>query len=176
MRKHPTKPPSLPKALRFSGRPGYLLLIIAATIFVSELLVMIFLEYLPPLIPYQEALFDAALLSTIVFPTLYFLAFKPLTTNIAIRQRTEEEKNTLIIELEKALAEVKTLQGIIPICSSCKKIRDDEGFWQQVDVYVSKHSAAQFSHGICDECLKKLYPEEYAVINKGGFKFEVQHD
>lgn len=62
-------------------------------------------------------------------------------------------------ELQKALDEIKTLQGIIPICSFCKKIRDDQGYWSQVEAYVSLHSEAQFSHGICPECLKKHYSD-----------------
>ena len=62
-------------------------------------------------------------------------------------------------ELQRALNEIKTLRGIVPICASCKKIRDDAGFWQQVDVYVRDHSEAEFSHGICPECMKRPYPE-----------------
>jgi hypothetical protein len=61
--------------------------------------------------------------------------------------------------LQKALAEIKTLRGIVPICSSCKKIRNDKGYWQQVEVYVSDNSEAEFSHGICPDCMTKLYPE-----------------
>jgi AmiR/NasT family two-component response regulator len=64
-------------------------------------------------------------------------------------------------ELEQALEEVKKLQGILPICSSCKKIRDDKNSWQQIEVYISNHSEAEFSHGICPDCAKKLYPEFY---------------
>lgn len=63
------------------------------------------------------------------------------------------------MELEVALAKVKLLSGLLPICASCKKIRDDEGYWQQVEVYIKEHSEAQFSHGICPECMHKLYPE-----------------
>lgn len=62
-------------------------------------------------------------------------------------------------ELEKALDEIKTLRGIIPICANCKKIRDDKGYWEQVEVYVSDRSEAEFSHSICPECLKVLYPK-----------------
>jgi hypothetical protein len=61
--------------------------------------------------------------------------------------------------LEKALSEIKTLQGIIPICSICKNIRDDQGFWQQVESYISKHSQASFSHAICPECEKEYYTD-----------------
>jgi hypothetical protein len=57
------------------------------------------------------------------------------------------------------LAEVKTLTGIIPICSGCKKIRDDKGFWDQVENYIAHHSLAQFSHGLCPDCIKKYFPE-----------------
>ena len=60
-------------------------------------------------------------------------------------------------ELRKALEHIKTLQGIIPICSYCKKIRDDQGYWSQVEVYISKHSKADFSHGICPDCLQKHF-------------------
>jgi CheY-like chemotaxis protein len=62
-------------------------------------------------------------------------------------------------ELQDALLEIKTLRGIVPICSNCKKIRDDKGFWSQVEVYVRAHTHAEFTHGICPECAKKLYPE-----------------
>ncbi len=61
-------------------------------------------------------------------------------------------------ELRQALDQIKTLQGILPICSSCKKIRDDRGYWNQVEVYISDHTDAEFTHGICPECVKKLYP------------------
>ena len=62
-------------------------------------------------------------------------------------------------ELEQALAEIKTLQGFIPICASCKKIRNDEGYWQQIEQYIQERSDAQFSHGICPECIQTQYPE-----------------
>lgn len=77
-----------------------------------------------------------------------------------IRQ-TDKEKSEAIIDLHKALAEVKTLSGFLPICASCKKIRDDKGYWNQIEAYISEHSEAEFSHGICPECSKKLYPDIY---------------
>ena len=67
-------------------------------------------------------------------------------------------------ELKKALDEVKTLRGILPICSSCRKVRSDEGYWQEVEVYVEQHSDLEFSHGLCDRCSKALYPEEYEAL------------
>ncbi|MDH4098380.1 MAG: hypothetical protein OEU87_08705, partial [Nitrospira sp.] len=61
-------------------------------------------------------------------------------------------------ELQRALKEVKVLRGLIPICASCKSIRNDGGLWQRLEEYLSEHSDAQFSHGICQPCIKKLYP------------------
>jgi hypothetical protein len=64
-------------------------------------------------------------------------------------------------ELESALAEIRHLRGILPICSSCKKIRDDKGYWHQVEAYLLDHSEIEFSHGICPDCFKRLYPDYY---------------
>jgi hypothetical protein len=72
---------------------------------------------------------------------------------------TIAEKNDLIDELRQALAEVKTLQGILPLCSHCKKIRDDRGYWNQLESYIQSHSEADFSHGICEECARIHYPD-----------------
>ena len=70
----------------------------------------------------------------------------------------EIERENLILELQHALKNIKTLSGLIPICASCKKIRDDQGYWNQVEKYITEHSDARFSHGICPACVKKLYP------------------
>jgi PAS domain S-box-containing protein len=78
---------------------------------------------------------------------------------ITQRKNAEAEREKLIQELQEALAKVKTLRGLIPICASCKKIRDDQGYWKQIESYVRDHSEAEFSHGICPECMKKLYPD-----------------
>ena len=69
------------------------------------------------------------------------------------------EAKELERELREALSKVKLLSGFIPICASCKKIRDDSGYWQQIEAYIRDHSEAEFSHGICPDCVKKLYPE-----------------
>ena len=79
------------------------------------------------------------------------------------RKRIENEKAQVIVELQEALAKVKLLSGFLPICCSCKKIRDDKGYWQQIESYIKGHSEAEFSHGICPECSIKLYPELYAA-------------
>ncbi len=75
--------------------------------------------------------------------------------------RIQKEKENLIGDLTEALSQIKTLSGLLPICSSCKKIRDDSGSWSQIEVYLQKHSEAEFSHSVCPECAKKLYPEFY---------------
>ena len=75
--------------------------------------------------------------------------------DISERKKHEKEKEQLIQRLENALAEIKTLRGLIPICSYCKKIRDDKGYWNQLESYISEHTEAKFSHGPCDECYKK---------------------
>ncbi len=75
------------------------------------------------------------------------------------RKRAEIEREQLIVKLQTALTELKELKGIIPICSYCHKIRDDKGYWNQLELYLHKHSGASFSHGICEECAKKYYPD-----------------
>jgi PAS domain S-box-containing protein len=80
--------------------------------------------------------------------------------DITDRKRIEEERERLIVELQQAIEHIKTLSGIVPICAHCKKIRDDRGYWEQVEAYVSEHTEAQFSHSICPQCLELFYPEE----------------
>ncbi|MBW1744032.1 MAG: PAS domain-containing protein [Deltaproteobacteria bacterium] len=81
--------------------------------------------------------------------------------DITERKRAEQERERLIGELQEALAKVKTLSGLLPLCSSCKRIRDDQGYWQQIEAYIRDHSEAEFSHSVCPECAKKLYPEVF---------------
>lgn len=77
------------------------------------------------------------------------------------RKQREAELRRSNEDLQRALREVKVLRGLIPICASCKKIRNDGGFWQQIEEYIGEHSEAEFSHGLCQPCLKKLYPGVY---------------
>jgi PAS domain S-box-containing protein len=81
-----------------------------------------------------------------------------IVRDLTERKRAEEEREKLICELQEALANIKTLRGLVPICAHCKKIRDDKGYWQQVEVYVRDHSEAEFSHGLCPECIKTYFP------------------
>ncbi len=86
-------------------------------------------------------------------------------TDISERRRAEEERENLIRDLRDALANIKVLRGMLPICASCKKIRDDRGYWKQIESYIRDHSEAEFSHSICPDCQKKLYPE-YMEVKK----------
>ncbi|MEW6352456.1 MAG: PAS domain-containing protein [Thermodesulfobacteriota bacterium] len=81
-----------------------------------------------------------------------------LMREIAERKRAEEEREKVVVELQQALADVKKLSGFLPICASCKKIRDDEGYWQEIEQFITEHSEALFSHGLCPECAQRLYP------------------
>ncbi len=81
--------------------------------------------------------------------------------DVTERKHAEEERERLIAELQKAIAEIKTLHGILPICSSCKKIRDDKGAWHQLETYIHDHTDAQFSHGLCADCARKMYPDYF---------------
>lgn len=79
--------------------------------------------------------------------------------SLDLQRQAEAQQAKLIRKLQEALSQVKTLSGLIPICSHCKKIRDDSGYWEQVDTYIQEHSEARFSHGICDKCLEEHYPD-----------------
>lgn len=141
---------------RLVYHPAYLLGITISAIFISEALIMLFL---PPLTPGKAALLDAVLLTVFVFPMLYLFLLRPV--RLLIRRQKE-----LIDELREALSKIRALSGMLPICSHCKKIRNDKGYWQRIEVYIREHSEAEFTHGLCPDCAKKLYPE-YLGEKKG---------
>jgi PAS domain S-box-containing protein len=97
--------------------------------------------------------------SPIYFTQKEFLGYLLTLRDISTRKKLEAEREKLINELQDSLTEIKTLSGLLPICSACKKIRDDSGYWHNVEAYVAKHSDAQFSHGSCPDCMGKLYPD-----------------
>jgi hypothetical protein len=100
------------------------------------------------------------LITILVLLLMAVLIFRPMVRRIQIylgeRRQAEEEREKLIGELRVALANVKTLRGLIPICASCKKIRDDGGYWNQLETYLEEHSNAGFTHGFCPECQKNF--------------------
>lgn len=85
-----------------------------------------------------------------------------------------EQREELIRELKTAKNEVVTLSGLLPMCSSCKRIRDDKGYWNQVDVYITEHSDAMISHGLCPECARKMYPNFYKKKVSGELWEEIR--
>jgi PAS domain S-box-containing protein len=90
-----------------------------------------------------------------------FLGTRGSNRDITIRKNAEQDRERLINELQEALAKVKALSGMLPICSSCRKIRDDKGYWQQIELYIRDHSEAEFTHGICPDCARKIYGKYY---------------
>ncbi len=101
---------------------------------------------------------------------MYLVFFVIVTLLLSKLRITMQQREGLITKLQNALNAVKELSGILPICANCKKIRDDEGYWHDVDVYISRHTKAEFTHGICRECANKLYPSLFDKIEKGVYR------
>jgi len=101
-----------------------------------------------------------AILGSVVLCVVGLLFFwnKSLQREILARKKIETERNALIDELNTSLQEVKTLQGFLPICTNCRKIREDSGYWQQIESYIQEHTDARFTHGICPDCMREMYP------------------
>lgn len=123
---------------------------------------------------YMTCLSDQKVFDRAIQTNPYGFIVKPYDINelrsaieiAVVKHEAAKERESLIAQLQKALQEVKTLSGLLPICASCKKIRnDDDNSWQQIEEYISSHSNADFTHGICPECAHRLYPELYQ--NKG---------
>lgn len=88
-----------------------------------------------------------------------YLGRRASNRDITCRKKIEHEREHLVKELQEALEQVKQLSGMLPICSFCKRIRDDQGYWNMLEQYISAHSEAKFSHGICEDCARKQYPD-----------------
>lgn len=83
-----------------------------------------------------------------------------ITVEMALyKHKMEMERKKILQELEKAMAKIQTLQGLLPICASCKKIRNDHGNWKSIESYIHEHCNAKFTHSVCPDCSKRLYPE-----------------
>jgi two-component system sensor histidine kinase VicK len=91
------------------------------------------------------------------------IGISAIERDITARKHEEAERLKLISELTDALGKIRTLKGLLPICSSCKKIRNDKGYWQKVESFISEHTEAEFTHGICPECVRQVYPEYTAA-------------
>lgn len=82
-----------------------------------------------------------------------------ISQDITARKKMESEREKLIDSLQEAAKNIRILRGMLPICASCKSIRDDKGYWKRIEDYIQKHSEVEFSHGVCPDCIEKLYPE-----------------
>ncbi len=87
--------------------------------------------------------------------------------DVTARVQLEREREKLIVDLQEALDNIRTLKEMLPICASCKKIRDDQGYWNQIESYIREHTGTEFTHSICPECAHRLYPEIYEKIENG---------
>lgn len=108
----------------------------------------------------RTLLVSTALLETLEKKAIVFLE------DITDRKRAEKrlraslaKQGALLRGLKRVMKEIKTLRGILPICASCKKIRDDDGYWNQIEAYIQEHSEAKFTHGVCPDCARRLYPD-----------------
>lgn len=136
---------------------------------VSITVTSILIVYDASVLPFGIAL--SVLLPGTISPLIAYFFFRLL----AQVEQARHEKELAVLELQDALANVKRLSGLLPICASCKKIRDDEGYWHQVEIYIHTHTEADFSHSICPDCIQTLYPtlrryqvaEEMAEENVG---------
>jgi len=88
-----------------------------------------------------------------------------VSKDITYRKQLERQRDQFIAELQDALASIRTLRGLLPICAHCKQIRDDEGYWHRVEHYIQEHTHAEFSHGICPDCARKHYPQMAHHLN-----------
>jgi hypothetical protein len=113
---------------------------------------------------FPELKYDGKVLSVTIAP---FPKGAIITSHdITDQKKVESDRISLITDLRRALDEVETLRGLLPICASCKKIRDDKGYWSHIEVYISKHTLADFTHTMCPDCIKKYYPDYWEKIQK----------
>ena len=147
-----TPPPAIPEAPRRAQTLTQIAALIVGLVFATEFgVMMVFGRRFVVFDPTLGALMDSLLLVVVVSPFVVSL-FKQ-------RRRAEQQREEVIRQLEQALAEVRKLSGLLPICAHCKKIRDDHGYWNRIEEYLRDHSEAEFSHGICPDCSHQLFGE-----------------
>jgi hypothetical protein len=144
---------TMPFFARLSAAAVYGVFVLGAAVAVAAL---------APGVPAGEGLHFAARVGTVLVAT-WLVAWRTSSFAAAARRALVDK----IAQLESARAEVKHLQGLLPICMHCKKIRDDQNSWQRLELYIEAHSEAQFSHGLCDECLAQHYPPDDPALEDG---------
>lgn len=135
-----------------SINPVRMLWIIVGGVAGAEALFELAVYWRPTMSPYIEAILDGGFIMAVSLPLMYFIVYRPMLS--------------IIRQYRSAIDEIKTLRGIITICSACKKIRTDERSWSQMEAYVQAHSDAKFSHALCPDCIRKLYPDDADWINE----------
>lgn len=110
--------------------------------------------------PFAQPRQNESLLLLQAFMGVTSIMILGLATLVSERKRAEANLERLVLELQEALGRIKTLKGLLPICSACKKIRDDKGYWNHIESYIRNHSEANFTHGICPSCAQELYAED----------------
>lgn len=151
--------------LAFAGTPDYLA-IMQGTLITRFLVAVLAFPMLFAYIRLQSRRPDVRLENRPVLAILRQIA--EIEEELTEAQAEIERRRQAEAELQRALSEVKTLRGMIPICAGCKSIRDDQGYWQKIESYLQDHSEAQFSHGLCPECLVRYFPEEPEDTEEGG--------
>lgn len=126
--------------------------------FISEVMIMFLFSRFPLMSSAVEGILDSFLLLLFMLPLLYVFFYRPFLFDIKERKKAEMEKEATIVELTKAMDEIKMLKGLIPICAKCKKVRNDTGYWQNIEIYIRERSEAEFTHAICPACAEELYP------------------
>jgi hypothetical protein len=152
----------LRQILRRWGVLGMTILITAVSVLISVLLRIIIQTVLQDRQLLISDLTQAVLIPLIIAPIMAII-FARLLKEI---DDAEQRNARLVIELQEALTKTKTLSGLLPICASCKKIRDDAGYWHQVEVYIRDHAEVDFSHGLCPDCSSDLSAQIAAYKNK----------
>ena len=142
------------------------LLLTAVSMVVGMTVFEVLKVYLHPDITLAESDVLTVTFSTVIATVaVYFVRRRLVVRNqqlaaaLQAKQIVEVENARAIVELRQALADVKQLRGLLPICAHCKKIRNDSGYWSTVETYISAHSEAEFTHSICPDCLEKYYPD-----------------
>ena len=148
--------------------------VIIVSVLVAETLIMTILHFvdmdsMSSSTHFYLVVFDGVLLCLFLTPLLLKFVYLPMRDNVKELEEVRRELKGTIQKLTVALTEVKQLRGIIPICTSCKNIRDDKGLWQKVEAYIEGHSDADFSHSMCPDCAKSFY-EELEKYDKVGEK------
>ena len=143
---------SVPGTEDKSMNPVRMLWTIAGGVAAAEAFFELLVYFRPTMSPSIEAVMDGGFILTVALPLVYLVVYRPM--------------NVLIDKYRSAMAEVRTLRGIITICSACKKIRTGDQSWEKIEAYVHAHTEAEFSHGLCPDCIHRLYPDDADWVNE----------